>query len=302
MKKKILLPIFASFMFFTGIGIHDAQAATYTDITNTAKAYIGTPYKYGGTDIKTGIDCSAYTQLVFSKVGISLERTSNAQYQQGTSIAKDNLKTGDLVFFNTSGSGVSHVGIYIGDSNFISATTSSGVKMDKINDPYYWGSRYVGAKRVASFSDYGEVKDAEIDFTIYSSRGEVALKIAKKLQLDTSQTNSSFPDVKPGSKYAGAAEALKKIGVFTGDENGKFNPGSPITRGQLSKVLVEAFHLKQQGATENFLDVPGAHWANSYVSILASNKITVGKGDNLFGVNDYVTIEHLDAFIQRLTQ
>ncbi|MFZ4201196.1 NlpC/P60 family protein [Lysinibacillus sp. NPDC056220] len=302
MKKKILLPIFASFMFFTGIGIHDAQAATYTDITNTAKAYIGTPYKYGGTDIKTGIDCSAYTQLVFSKVGISLERTSNAQYQQGTSIAKDNLKTGDLVFFNTSGSGVSHVGIYIGDSNFISATTSSGVKMDKINDPYYWGSRYVGAKRVASFSDYGEVKDAEIDFTIYSSRGEVALKIAKKLQLDTSQTNSSFPDVKPGSKYAGAAEALKKIGVFTGDENGKFNPGSPITRGQLSKVLVEAFHLKQQGTTENFLDVPGAHWANSYVSILASNKITVGKGDNLFGVNDYVTIEHLDAFIQRLTQ
>ncbi|WP_036216257.1 C40 family peptidase [Lysinibacillus sphaericus] len=302
MKKKILLPIFASFMFFTGIGIHDAQAATYTDITNTAKAYIGTPYKYGGTDIKTGIDCSAYTQLVFSKVGISLERTSNAQYQQGTSIAKDNLKTGDLVFFNTSGSGVSHVGIYIGDSNFISATTSSGVKMDKINDPYYWGSRYVGAKRVASFSDYGEVKDAEIDFTIYSSRGEVALKIAKKLQLDTSQTNSSFPDVKPGSKYAGAAEALKKIGVFTGDENGKFNPGSPITRGQLSKVLVEAFHLKQQGATENFLDVPGAHWANSYVSILASNKITVGKGDNLFGVNDYVTIEQLDAFIQRLTQ
>lgn len=289
-------------MFFTGIGIHDAQAATYTDITNTAKAYIGTPYKYGGTDIKTGIDCSAYTQLVFSKVGISLERTSNAQYQQGTSIAKDNLKTGDLVFFNTSGSGVSHVGIYIGDSNFISATTSSGVKMDKINDPYYWGSRYVGAKRVANFSDYGEVKDAEIDFTIYSSRGEVALKIAKKLQLDTSQTNSSFPDVKPGSKYAGAAEALKKIGVFTGDENGKFNPGSPITRGQLSKVLVEAFHLKQQGATENFLDVPGAHWANSYVSILASNKITVGKGDNLFGVNDYVTIEHLDAFIQRLTQ
>ncbi|MEF7495883.1 C40 family peptidase [Lysinibacillus sphaericus] len=302
MKKKILLPIFASFMFFTGIGIHDAQAATYTDITNTAKAYIGTPYKYGGTDIKTGIDCSAYTQLVFSKVGISLERTSNAQYQQGTSIAKDNLKTGDLVFFNTSGSGVSHVGIYIGDSNFISATTSSGVKMDKINDPYYWGSRYVGAKRVASFSDYGEVKDAEIDFTIYSSRGEVALKIAKKLQLDTSQTNSSFPDVKPGSKYAGAAEALKKNGVFTGDENGKFNPGSPITRGQLSKVLVEAFHLKQQGATENFVDVPGAHWANSYVSILASNKITVGKGDNLFGVNDYVTIEHLDAFIQRLTQ
>lgn len=302
LKKKWLLPIFASFMFFTGMGIHDVKAATIADITNTAKAYIGAPYKYGGTDIKTGVDCSAYTQLVFSKLGISLERTSKAQYQQGTSISKDNLKTGDLVFFNTSGSGVSHVGIYIGDNNFISATTSSGVKVDTVNDPYYWGSRYVGAKRIANFSDYGEVKDAEIDFSIYASRGEVALRLANKLHLDTSNTNSSFPDIKPSSKYAGAAEALKRIGVFTGDDNGKFNPGSPMTRGQLSKVLVEAFHLTQQGTAEQFIDVPGSHWANNYVAILASNKVTVGKGDGTFGVNDNVTLVQLEAFIQRLAQ
>ncbi|MFB7155686.1 NlpC/P60 family protein [Lysinibacillus sp. NPDC056232] len=301
MKKKWLLPIFASFMFFTGMGVHEAKAATIADITNTAKAYIGVPYQYGGTDIKTGIDCSAYTQIVFSKLGISLQRTSTAQYQQGTSIAKAQLKTGDLVFFNTSGSGVSHVGIYIGDSNFISATTSSGVKIDKLDDPYYWGSRYVGAKRIANFTE-GEVKDAEIDFSVYASRGEVALKLAKQLNLDTSNTNSSFPDVTPTSKYAGAAEALKKIGVFTGDENGKFNPGSPMTRGQLSKVLVEAFHLKQQGTTVQFADVPGTHWAYNYVSILASNKITVGKGDNTFGVNDNVTLVQLEAFIQRVAQ
>ncbi|MFJ8516894.1 C40 family peptidase [Lysinibacillus xylanilyticus] len=304
MKKKLLLPIFASFMFFTGMGVHEAKAATIADITNTAKAYIGVPYQYGGTDIKTGIDCSAYTQFVFSKLGISLQRTSTAQYQQGTSIAKDQLKTGDLVFFNTSGSGVSHVGIYIGDSNFISATTSSGVKIDKINDPYYWGSRYVGAKRVANFTenDLGEVKGEEIDFNVYASRGEVALKLANQLHLDTSNTNSSFPDVTPTSKYAGAAEALKKIGVFTGDENGKFNPGSPMTRGQLSKVLVEAFHLKQQGAAVQFDDVSSTHWAYNYVSILASNKVTVGKGDNTFGVNDNVTLVQLDAFIQRLAK
>ncbi|MEA0562614.1 MULTISPECIES: C40 family peptidase [Lysinibacillus] len=304
MKKKWLLPIFASFMFFTGVGIHDAKAATIADITNTAKAYLGVPYQYGGTNIQTGVDCSAYTQIVFSKLGISLERTSKAQYQQGTAISKDNLKTGDLVFFNTSGSGISHVGIYIGDNSFISATTSSGVKIDKINDPYYWGSRYVGAKRVATFTDndFGEVKEAEIDFSIYASRGEVALRLANKLQLNTSNTNTSFPDIKPSSKYAGAAEALKKIGVFTGDENGKFNPGSPMTRGQLSKVLVEAFNLKQQGTAEQFADVPNAHWANTYVAILASNKITVGKGDGTFGVNDNVTLAQLDAFIQRLTQ
>ena len=75
-----------------------------------------------------------------------------------------------------------------------------------------------------------------------------------------------------------------------------------MTRGQLSKVLVEAFHLTQQGTAEQFIDVPGSHWANNYVAILASNKVTVGKGDGTFGVNDNVTLVQLEAFIQRLAQ
>lgn len=147
----------------------------------------------------------------------------------------------------------------------------------------------------------GEVKNAEIDFSIYASRGEVALRLANVLQLDTTDTNTTFPDVKPSAKYAGAVEALKKVGIFTGDEHGKFNPSSPITRGQLAKVLVEAFHLKQQGTAEQFTDVPNSHWANQYVAILASNKITVGTGNGAFGVNDHVTLEQLTAFIQRLS-
>ena len=63
-------------------------------------------------------------------------------------LVKTNLETGDLVFFNTSGKGVSHVGIYIGDGKFSHASTSRGVRVDKLNDPYYWGKRYVGAKRI----------------------------------------------------------------------------------------------------------------------------------------------------------
>lgn len=57
---------------------------------------------------------------------------------------------GDLVFFNTSGKGVSHAGMYIGSGKFIHASTSKGVRVDKLNDPYYWGNKYVGAKKVAS--------------------------------------------------------------------------------------------------------------------------------------------------------
>lgn len=302
MKKRWLLPIFASFIIFTGIGVNDAEAATSTELTNTAKQYIGTPYKYGGTDINTGIDCSAFTQYIFSKFGITLNRTSTAQYQQGTSVSKDNLKEGDLVFFNTSGAGISHVGIYIENGEFISATTSSGVKTDKINDPYYWGSRYVGAKRVANFTADEEVKDAAIDFSIYASRGEVALQLAEALGLDTSNTNSSFPDVKSSSKYAGAVVALNKLGVFNGDTNGKFNPGSPITRAQLAKVLVEAFDLSLQGNAAKFTDVSSSHWASNYVAILSSNKITTGKTDGTFGINDKVTLKHLNVFLDRLTK
>ena len=302
MKKRWLIPIFASFMIFTGVGGHDAEAATIIELTNTAKSYIGTPYKYGGTNIQTGVDCSAYTQIVFSKFDVSLNRTAKAQYQQGTAVSKANLKEGDLVFFNTTGSGISHVGVYVGSGKFISSTTSSGVREDSINDPYYWGSRYVGAKRVANFTSDEEVKDAEIDYSIYASRGEVALQLTKALGLDTSDTNSTFPDVKPTSKYAGAVVALKKLGVFTGDQDGKFNPSSPITRAQLAKVLVEAYDLTLKGSAATFKDVPSTHWASQYIAILSSNKITTGKADGTFGVNDKLTLNHLKIFLDRLSK
>ncbi|MBM7608004.1 hypothetical protein JOD29_001248 [Lysinibacillus composti] len=307
MKKRWLLPIFASFMIFTGIGALDeneVEAATISELQSTAKQYLGVPYRYGGTSTNTGIDCSAYTRLVFSKLGYSLERTSRAQYTQGTPVSKKNLKAGDLVFFNTSGSGISHVGIYLGSGKFISATSSSGVDIDNIDDRYYWGSRYIGAKRIANFSttEVAEVKSAAIDFNIYASRGQVAIQLAEALGLDTSDTNSPFNDVKPDSKYAGAVTALYKIGAFNGDEKGNFKPSSPITRGQLSYVLVGAFDLKLQGEAEQFTDVPKKHWAYQGVSILSSNKITVGKGDGTFAVNDNVTHKHINAFIDRLTR
>ncbi|WP_052123967.1 C40 family peptidase [Ureibacillus manganicus] len=288
-------------MIFSGIGINETEAASPSHLTSTALSYIGAPYKYGGTSITSGIDCSAYTQLVFSKLGIHLDRTSKDQYQQGTKVAKNNLETGDLVFFNTSGRGISHVGIYIGSGKFVSATTSGGVAIDHINDPYYWGKRYVGAKRVANFSnvEVASVKAAAVDFNVYASRGEVALQLAESLGLDTSDTNSPFPDVKASSEYAGATVALNKIGAFVGDEEGKFNPASPITRGELAQVLIVAFNMKAQENVEQFIDVPTTHWAYNSVSILSSNKVTIGIGDGLYGVKDHVRLDHLGLFVER---
>lgn len=303
MNKKWLLPIFASFMLFSTTNINTAEAASKADLTDTASKYLGVPYKYGGTTT-SGFDCSGFTSKVFSDLGIQLNRTSGSQYQQGTAVAKSDLQVGDLVFFNTSGSGISHVGIYIGDGKMIHSQTGQGVSYSNVNDPYYWGDRYVGAKRVATFDaqQQAEVKQAAIDFSVYASRAEVAVQIAKALNLDTSDTTTSFVDVKPTYAHAGAIAAVAKLGIFEGDANGKFNPSSPITRAQIAKVLVLAFGLENNGGNVTFSDVPQKSWANEYVSTLASNGITNGDGDGSFGSDELLKIEQLKVFIERIQQ
>lgn len=303
MNKKWLLPIFASFMLFSTTHINTAEAATKENVTETASKYLGTPYKYGGTTT-SGFDCSGFTSKVFSDLGIQLNRTSGSQYQQGDAVAKSDLQVGDLVFFNTSGSGISHVGIYIGDGKMIHSQTGQGVSYSSVNDPYYWGSRYVGAKRVATFDSQqqAEVKKAAIDFSVYASRGEVAVQIAKALNLDTSNTTTNFVDVKPTNANAGAIAAVERLGIFEGDENGKFNLSSPITRAQIAKVLVLAFSLENQGETVAFSDVSQNSWASDYVSILASNGVTNGDGDGSFGSDDLLKINQLKVFIERIQQ
>lgn len=111
-----------------------------------SKKYIGVPYLYGGSTPRA-FDCSGFTSYVFKLNGISIPRTASQQYQAGSWVNKSQLKSGDLVFFNTSGSGVSHVGIYIGSNKFIHASSSKGVMISDL-DNSYWKPRYMGGKRI----------------------------------------------------------------------------------------------------------------------------------------------------------
>jgi len=137
--------------------IHDLALNSFVNqVLSEAETYLGTPYRYGGST-KLGIDCSSFVQQVFEIFDYDLPRVSAAQAKEGTEINKDEIKTGDLLFFSTSGKGrVSHVGIVHsiredGEIEFIHASTSQGVIVTPLSDNY-WGKRYLYAKRILNQS------------------------------------------------------------------------------------------------------------------------------------------------------
>lgn len=92
-------------------------------LIDIAKQYIGTPYVYGGTT-PSGFDCSGFVKYVYSQMGITLPRTSYSQCNVGTYINKENLQAGDIVCFGNSDRSINHVGIYIGNNQFIHSPRS----------------------------------------------------------------------------------------------------------------------------------------------------------------------------------
>ena len=120
-------------------------------VISYAKQFLGKPYIWGAQG-PNGFDCSGFTYYVFKNAaGITLPRTSSAQSKYGTYVSKSNLKAGDLIFFDTVGpnnGAVTHVGIYIGNGQFIHAASGQGkVVINNLNSTYYVNA-YVNARRV----------------------------------------------------------------------------------------------------------------------------------------------------------
>lgn len=128
-------------------GSAPSGTAAGNKIVATAKQYLGVPYKWGGTD-PSGFDCSGFVYYVLRCNGINVSRTQVPMYSEGTPVSKANLQPGDLVFFqNTYKAGLSHVGIYVGDGQFIHAPSSGRVvSYADLNSDYYT-AHYYGAAR-----------------------------------------------------------------------------------------------------------------------------------------------------------
>lgn len=123
----------------------DVESLKNVSLLSFIDDWFGTRYRYGGTS-KRGIDCSALTgALLLAVYGFNMPRTAREQYDATEHISKNDLKEGDLVFFNTHG-GVSHVGVYLENDYFVQAS-SHGVKISNLDDHYY-AKRFICGGRV----------------------------------------------------------------------------------------------------------------------------------------------------------
>jgi cell wall-associated NlpC family hydrolase len=154
-----LLPSLSSFnpvgdlgLRFDSLGasaLYQRAQSSVQDAVDQAMVMLGIPYRLGGAKPEAGFDCSGFVAHVFNEgVGLILPRTSRELSKAGDTVDRNHLKPGDLVFFNTMRRAFSHVGIYLGNGQFIHAPRSGArVRVEDLSDSY-WKKRYNGARRV----------------------------------------------------------------------------------------------------------------------------------------------------------
>ena len=117
-------------------------------LVKMARTFLGLPYRWGGMSERRGVDCSGLVKVLFAKLHVELPRSSREQIQSGKEISLDQLETGDLVFFSTHGEIPTHVGVYLGNDQFLHAEQKAGrVIITNLKDPWYV-KRFLGARRV----------------------------------------------------------------------------------------------------------------------------------------------------------
>lgn len=294
---------------------------SYDRLIPLAKKYVGVPYQFGGSSEK-GFDCSGFTRHVMSRLGVTLARTTAEQYKQGSEVKKEDLRVGDLVFFETYKKGPSHAGVYIGDNQFIHASSSKGITVTSLDDSYY-KKRYIGARRVLAYVQAaGQFQDVGNDFWASKeiealgkkemvlgyaksyfkpdevmTRAEAAGLIATYFNFNMNNRKETFSDVPSDHWAVGAVNALAKENIV--DRNNKpFQPDEPLTREQLAMWFAEAWKLKR-GANVPFTDVKETDAAYDAIEKLVASGIANGYEDGTFRPKETVTRAQFAVFFYR---
>jgi hypothetical protein len=308
------------------------NAGEREDLVATAKKYIGIKYAWGGTSPSTGFDCSGFTSYVFKQYDVTLPRMTADQFNGGTAVKKADLEQGDLVFFTTYKAGASHAGIYVGSGNFIHASSSKGITISSINDPYYWGSRYLGARRYLSEEKVvqlavlpqGQYHDVSTKYWAYTpitnlskkgvmsgyeysqfkpeksvTRAEAAKMVANALGLKSSSTTSKFKDVSTSFWGVNAINAVKEAGIITGYPDGTFKPNQEMTRDEIAELITKTFVLTDKGTENSFPDVKEGYWAYDSIQLLSENNIASGFDDNTFKPQNDTSRAEFSTFLYR---
>jgi len=149
LKKVLLLVVLAAFLAPVGIA-DESPLEPQPGMVERALSWLGVKYRFGGQDEKRGFDCAGLVRRVFS-TAVELPRTAAAQYREGCIVEREELQPGDLVFFrNTYKRGISHVGIYIGNGEFVhAASRRHAVRVDRLDSPYFH-TRFAGGRRVVA--------------------------------------------------------------------------------------------------------------------------------------------------------
>ncbi|MCC5935514.1 MAG: C40 family peptidase [Balneolales bacterium] len=150
MPASSILLLFALSLFLGGCGSSSGSRSDARQVEQRLmqqfQQWRGTPYRLGGIT-QQGVDCSAFVMLVYRNgFGVELPRTTDQQMRAGTRVNPRQLRVGDLVFFQT-GRNTRHVGIVLSGGRFLHASTSQGVIIDELNQPY-WQQRFTVARRV----------------------------------------------------------------------------------------------------------------------------------------------------------
>jgi cell wall-associated NlpC family hydrolase len=136
-------------------------AGTFGTLVRTALEFLGVPYRNGGSD-PSGFDCSGFVQWVFGRHGLALPREVRDQYEAGRRVDLDEVREGDLLFFQTVARGASHVGIALDNGRFVHAPSSRGVVRVEPYTASYWARRFVGARRIREkVEEVEEVEEVE---------------------------------------------------------------------------------------------------------------------------------------------